>query len=148
MPEEFNWDEVLPEVVADEALNNSDKTITVPANEIWKIIWIHAELITTDVVGNRVLNAFIRDPTDDEIYRARATSAQAASTTYYYEFIPGYSQNTQSTVEDVLLRLALPPDTVLPPSFDIRIFDSSAVDPNADDLIVQIMVKKRRVLGG
>ena len=43
----------IPTLKADEAINDSDKSFTVAANEHWWILSIWAELISTATVGDR-----------------------------------------------------------------------------------------------
>jgi len=71
-------------LVADEAANDSDKTITVPAGKRWKIKSIRVELTTTGDAGNRQIEIHFRDSSDDVIFDMKALNVQVASTTEIY----------------------------------------------------------------
>ena len=43
----------IPQLQADEAANDSDKSFTVPAGRMWELTSIWVELVSTATVGNR-----------------------------------------------------------------------------------------------
>jgi len=133
-----------PAVQADETVDDSDKTFTVPASTEWEILSIWVELTSTATVGNRQLCIAIRDDSDDVILQVRAGAVQAASLTRYYTFAPGVTELTAFRDTDYL-STAFPAGLVLPAGYDVRIYDKTAVDAAADDMVVQVMVKARTV---
>ena len=133
----------VPELQADEALNDSDKTITVPADEEWAIQSIRVELVTTATAGDRQVVVQIRDGADDVIDEVVAGAVQAASLTRNYHFGAGRSDLTAFRDTDHLETPIQP--WVLPAGYDLRIFDNNAVDPAADDMVVQTLILKRIV---
>lgn len=138
------WEQIVPELVAEETLNDSDKVISVTTNMVWQIMGIWIELATSAVAGNRVIRIEIRDTEDDVIYQEQAVNAQLASTTEYYNGRP--TESLEGSKENIAARhfISLPKPLELPSSFDIRIYDKDAIDAAADDMVIQMMVKKKR----
>ena len=129
-------------IQSDEALNDSDKVLSVPSGEIWRILNIHVELVTTATVGNRQMRVEIRDDADDIIGQFSAGAVQAASLTVAYEFMPGVARET--AVVDSSLLVPIPLDLILPGLFDFRVYDQAAVDAAADDMVIQALVEVLR----
>lgn len=132
-----------PELKVDESLNDSDKTFTVTASEEWEIQSIWVELTTTATAGNRQIVIEIQDSSSDVIGQYRAGIAQAASLTRYYMFSPHAEGLTAFRDTDYLSNPIAP--LCLPASYVIRVYDVAAVDAAADDMNVQMMIKKRSV---
>jgi len=130
-----------PELQIEETANDSDKPITVPAGQIWRVLWIHVELATTATVGNRQIAIEGRDASDDIIFSESAGAVQAASLTYTYTCQPGAVR--EAAFVNGQINLPIPPDFILPAGYDVHIFDSAAVAAAADDMVVQMMVEKR-----
>lgn len=118
-----------PLLQADEALNDSDKSFTVPSDQVWRIQSIRAELTTTATAGTRQMTVEIQDGAGDVLYSKNGGTA-AASTTLIEHYAPVGGE-------------VAVPDLILPPNFVVRVFDSAAIDPAADDLVVQMLVKER-----
>jgi hypothetical protein len=131
-------------LVADEAADDSDKSLTVPASTEYKILWIWVELTTTGDVGNRQMAVQIQDSSKDVVAEWRAGAVQAASLTRYYSFAPGAGDLTSFRDTDYLMT-PIPPDLVLPAGYIVRVYDKTAVKPAADDMVVQMMVQSRAV---
>ena len=128
-------------VQADEALDGSDKTITVTAGRDWMIQSLRAELTTTATVGNRQIAVQIRDDSDDVIAEVRAGATQTASLTRSYHFGPHLPDLTSFRDTDWI---STPIDPlIVPAGYDIRIFDNNAVDAAADDLVVRLAILER-----
>jgi len=124
-------------LVKDEALNDSDKTFTVPAGKVWDIHWIQARLEATATVGNRNLFIMVLDTAGAEVHRLQAGVGQTANQDIFHTFSAGYPRET-SLAGTVLVGL-LPQPLVLPAGFQLHILDGSIIDPTADDLKVYIM---------
>jgi hypothetical protein len=133
-----------PSLQAEEALNDSDKTFTVPAGTEWEILTIYVELATTATVGNRQLAIRFTDGSDDIIGQIRAGAVQAASLTRIYQFGVGLPDLTAFRDTD-FLSTPLPDGLVLPAGYKVRILDKAAIDAAADDMDVQMMVRARLV---
>lgn len=126
---------------ADTALNDSDKTLTVPAGKQWVIQAAYAKLISTATVGNRQLDVLFTDASDNTLAKFQAGAVQAASLTREYIFAPTHPQETTFT-NGVMLR-ALGQWFTLPAGFKVRVFDSAAIDATADDLTVRLLVEEQ-----
>lgn len=128
---------------SEEALNDSDKTFTVPAGTEWELSTISVELVSTATVGNRQMEIRITDGSDDVIGRVRAGIVQAASLTRNYMF--GVGLPDLAAFRDTDLLMTPLPALVLPAGYKIRVLDKAAIDAAADDMDVQMMVKARLV---
>jgi hypothetical protein len=135
--------DLTPGLQSDEALNDSDKTFTVPALTEWIVKWLWVEFTSTAVVGNRQLEIQLQDDAADVIGEFKAGAAQAASLTYYYMFAPQVGDLTAVRDSDYLSTPI--PELILPASYVIRVWDNAAVDAAADDMILQCMVLARTV---
>ena len=132
-----------PELQVDEALNDSDKSFTVDADERWQIQSIWVEYTSTAVVGNREVSVEIQDDAADVIARVQAGVVQAASNTYYYTFAPHVADLTAVRNSD---HVSTPiPEWELPPSYVIRVWDQTATDAAADDMVVQVLISKKEI---
>ena len=124
--------------VFDTALNDADKTFTVPAKKIWRPLHLYAVLIATATVGNRQIKIDVRDDADVVIY-SESGGIQAESLTHTYRFNFGGAPRERAVASGTLQFIEMP-EMWLPSGFDIRIFDSISVDLAADDLDLQMMV--------
>jgi len=129
-----------PVLQVEESENDSDKIITVPADKIWEILWIHVEYISTATVGDRIFEVLFLDDSDDVIFRIRTSSHQAASLSRIYEV----SQNGQEPAFTDTNRqmIPIPTKSLLPAGYKLRIWDSAAIDAAADDMIIKMMVNQ------
>ena len=129
--------ELKPEETADD----SDKVFTVPAREVWQILWIWVEFASDATVGDRQLELLIRDGSDDTVLQIPVGAVQAASLTRNYLMAPGMADLTAFR-DTTFLMTPLPP-IMLPGGYDVRIYDNNAVAAAADDMVVQMMVAKQ-----
>lgn len=130
----------LPVLKVDEAVNDSDKTLTVPSGKTWKIHWIWVELITTATVNNRQIEIEIQDDANDVILRLQAGAVQADSLTRNYLFASGLVDLTAFR-DTSYLTTPLPDGFVLPSGYIVRVYDNNAVA--ADDMVIQMMVDEQ-----
>lgn len=131
----------LPVLTIDAALNDSDKLIVVPAAKQWIIQSIAVNLISTAIVGNRQMRVDIRDGSANLLASVAAGAIQTASLTRDFTFAPGLVNQT-AFVDDILIT-SFPEGIILLPAYDVRIYDSAAVDAAADDMIVRLLVRER-----
>jgi hypothetical protein len=129
-------------LVSEETLNDSDKTLTVPASTEYQLLSIYIEFQTTATVGDRQIQIDFRDGADDIIGQIRPNVVQAASLTRYYMIAPSLA-NQVAFYDTDHIQTPLPPTIFLPAGYDIRIRDNNAVDAAADDMILQVMVASR-----
>lgn len=132
-------------LTSDETLNDSDKTITIPATYLYQIMWVYVELTTTATVGDRQLEMQFRDDADDVIAMFKPEVVQAASLTYYYQFGPSMPDlfSVRDAATNPFVATPFIPGAFLPAGYDIRIYDNAAIDAAADDMIVQIMAARK-----
>jgi len=133
-----------PEVQADEALADSDKTLTVPADTWWVVKSIWLELTTVAAAGNRQLQVDIRDDAADVVFSMRVGIVQAASLTRYYALSPHLADLAAFRDTDYLMTPF--PELTLPEAWSIRLWDNKAIAAAGDNLIVQVIVESRTVL--
>jgi hypothetical protein len=122
----------------DETANDSDKTITVPTGKRWLILWCHVEYTASATAGARFIEMHLRDSSDNIIAVATHTININAGESYNLEFLPSGTARNGSTVVNAII--PLPPITILEAGYDIRIFDSAAIDPAADNMIIKMLV--------
>ena len=127
-----------PVLISDEAVNDSDKTISVPSNKIWEILSINITLISTAAAGNRQIEIRFTDNSDDVIGQVIAGAVQAESLTRHYFFFPDCQSKTAFVDTDKIYNRI--PRFYLPAGFKIRILDNNAVAVAADDMDIQMLV--------
>ena len=126
--------------VIDATANDSDKTLTVPAGEMWKLNYMLVTLVTTAAVGNRQLLIEASDSLGNLLGRISAGAVQAASLTRYYSIMQGiYRENAFINDE---IQVPMPMDTYLKPGSTLRVRDSAAIAAAADDMTISISYKK------
>lgn len=116
--------------------NDSDKTVTVPADEEWRIDSIGVKFTSTITVGNRQIAIEIIDGAANVIFEARAGIIQTASLVRLYYFAPYMGDLTAFRDTDYLSNPF--PQYEITTGWQIRVYDNNAVDPAADDMEVYI----------
>lgn len=124
---------------SEETLNDSDKTITVPAGQIYWIEWIWVELTTDATVGARQLEVQFRDNAADVIGVIVPGVTQAASLTYNYMIGPALADHL-GVRDGQYIMTPMPPTVFLTAEEDVRIFDNNVVSAAGDDMIIQMKV--------
>lgn len=124
----------------DATANDSDKTFTVPGNEMWKLNFAHVVYASTATVGNRIMTIEIDNERGNNLIDLVAGAAQAASTTVHYGFLQGIFRET--SVVNGELQVPVPEDCYLGPGYTIRFYDSAAIDAAADDMTVSFQYQK------
>ena len=119
----------------DSADNDSDKTITVPTGFTWIIANIFVTLVATADAGNRQMTVLITDPAGVALGNVKADSVQIASATEYYSFTPVAGIATEAPAG---YHYASLPSFILDAGSTIRVYDSAAIQPAADDMIVTV----------
>ena len=141
---QYPWGKGTPKWVRDATANDSDKSFTVPAGKIWVLTSIYYELACTATVGNRSPRITITDESN-VIFAGPGPAALTANqtgtgflttklsapgTTVGYNLVYSTLATPNSTVYSFLPELKLSSGSV------VRVYDSAAIDPAADDLIV------------
>lgn len=125
--------------ISDVAVNDSDKTFTIPSGKQWKLLYGEVVLTSTATVGNRRMSVQFRDENNNVLYLIEAINTQAPSATERYAL--GQFGDVGESVATRHL-LPIPNEAILLENFDIRILDSVAVDPAADDMTIRLMVEE------
>lgn len=140
------WDFDTPtKLQADEGLNDSDKTFTVPVGVEWEIMSIWAELVTAGGVGNREMGVEIQDNASDVLFLIIVGASQAASLTRNYCFALHNPYQTAFIGPSSDLLLTPLPNFILPAGYVVRVYDTAAIDAAADDMVLQMLVRERKV---
>lgn len=126
------------QVKIDETADDSDKTLTVPAGEVWEVLAVHASLVSSATAGNRRMAVEAQDDSANVLARIQAAVEQAQGVTRGYNFAPGLADQTAFVNGD--LNSALP-ELVLGPGHVLRIYDIAGVDAAVDDLSIYVTVR-------
>ncbi len=137
----LNW---TPTLVSDVVVNDSDKTIAVTALRHWEILSVWAELISTSTVGNRQMALEFQDASSNVLMTIAAGIIQTASLTRNYLWGSNLPDLVAFRDTDSLMT-PMPSKVILPAGFIIRVFDRTAVDAAADDLVIRLLVNERIV---
>jgi len=133
-----------PKWIRDVALNDSDKSFTVPTGKMWMPHYIRARLTASATVGSRYLNCrFKPDGTNVQFISPNvpATATQVAVLLLVHN--QPYN-NTNILTNDVgdgvnaSTSYLIPQDICLPAGGVIQILDYAAIDAAADDLSIDI----------
>ena len=134
-------DDWEPHLEADTGANDSDKEFTVDADYHWILQSVYVKLTTTATAGNRLIVIEIQDASNNVVAIFYAGIVQAASLTRYYQFAP-YMPNLTAFVQTDQLVNPIS-EMMLDEAYGIRVYDITAVDAAADDMEVQLLVKRR-----
>ena len=124
-------------LVNDAALNDSDKTFTVPASTIWEPLFISIQLISTATVGNRKMRMEIGDGAALWWFK-EWTPLQAASLTRTYFAAPSLPDDAAFDANG-RARILYEPRFALPAAWTIRFFDVNAIAAAADDMTCLVL---------
>lgn len=123
-----------------DAADDSDKSFTVPNNEMWKLNFAHVLYVSSADAGNRIVTVEIDDADGNNLIDLVAGAVQAASTTVHYGFLQGIYRET--SVVNGELQVPMPEDCYLGPGYTIRFYDSAAIAASADDMTVSFQYQK------
>ena len=129
-------------VLSDTDLNDSSKTLTVPANYVYEILYGQIKFISDATVGNRQIVLQITDDDDVQIISFSAGAVQAASLTRYYNFTQGGTHETSFI--DSTINVPLCDELVIPENYKIVLYDSAAISAAGDDMTVKLVVRRLR----
>ena len=115
----------------DDAANDSDKTLTVPAGQTWEIQCLHVTLATSADLGNRRLAVVISDGTNT-VWTQPGYVDTGDATTWYWVFAP-YVRWDSDAVSVSTVPMPVP---LLHAGWTIRVYDAAVIAVAADDLTV------------
>ena len=126
--------------VSDVTLNDSDKSFVVPSGVTHRILCGNVDYTTSATVTSRQLEFHILDESSNILYKMSAGSTHSPSLTVNYGLLTAGVRNT-SLVNGELI-VPIPVDCALKSGWSLRIFDSAAIDPAADDMLVRLIVEE------
>ncbi len=120
----------------DATTNDSDKSFTVPAGNVWDLRGIYIDITSTATVGNRRPVVDITDGTN-VLFTPYSTTNETATQRGVIVF--GFDSVTDdyavSGPGNVNTNIGYPP-CLLPAGYVVRVYDVNAIDAAADDLTV------------
>jgi len=134
---------------ADETVDDSDKTFTIPTNVRANVCSLWVEYTATSTVGSRVMEVHYRDTADDVIGGIRQNANITASQVARLHAIlhgalsatAGILPTEGTSAANVAFAMVLP-DMDWPEGFDIRVLDVAAIAEGFDDMITEIMTEE------
>jgi len=133
-----------PTWVRDATANDSDKSFTVPVGKMWDLKSIVSQIGCTATVGNRMLVITITDgvnPIHVPTTTGAITASQYGGNRIYFGGATAPNTTVYLRLDNVGSNLSVAstqgfPSVMLLAGYTIRVYDSSATDPAADDLTV------------
>ena len=128
------------QIVSDLTLNDSDKTLTVDAGELWEIISLFVDFTATATVGNRQLMIDVRDDNNVVVGRYPSVVNITASLQRFVTWAAGIGGTISGLGGNQVA--SIPVHLWLPAAWDLRIYDRTEVDAAADDLLFSALVRQ------
>lgn len=123
--------------------NDSDKAVTVTAGRSWRMVLIQVAFTATATVGTRTLLVEIRDAADAVILTLKHSSnAITASEVMTFQWFVGAL--LVAPTDGAITGTQEMPDLLLPAGWDIRCYDSAAVDAAADDMTLTFITQEHK----
>jgi hypothetical protein len=124
----------------DSSANDSDKSWTVPDGEQWEFLHAHVILVSSATAGNRLLALSITDASGNLRMDVVAGAVQAESLTRHYALMKGIYRETSFVNDEI--QMPIPESLFIHAGGVIRVYDSAAIDPTADDMTVAFSIRK------
>ena len=131
-------------LIQEEVDNDSNKTITVPANTKYKILSLYVEVETDSTSGDRNIEVRYRDTDDEVILDIRMVPAIPAGTFRRLNFYPTAIGTTSAFVGGSGY-MPTPSDLILGPGFDLNILDTGSVSVSGDKMLIEMLVLEWQV---
>lgn len=125
----------------DAALGDSDKSFIVPTGRRYRLLYGQITLTSTAVVGDRRIAIEIIDAASNIAYKSISGAVQAASLTNEYHLTVNQSRELAFIAGHIAV--PVPQELILLPGWSFRVYDTVAVDPAADDMIVNLVIDER-----
>lgn len=124
-------------LASDTATNDPHKTLTVPDGAVWDVQHVYCVYAADATVGNRRVILQVRNATNDVIAQYPAVAVQTAGTSEFYTWV-----GTHDPVETVATYHLLPlVPHILPPGYDLFIYDSGNISAGDDTVIHALVVE-------
>lgn len=131
-----------PILLQDLTTGNSSKTFTVPSSFIYDILYCNIAYTSSGTVGNRQIAIQILDTSNNIVFTVNAGLTQAANLTYNYNFAEGLNKETSLVTGTV--NVPMPEEFVALTGYTVKVFDTAAIAPTTDNLLVNMMVRQVR----
>src|SRR3972149_9551127 len=122
-------------LVTDEVLDDSDKTFTVPAGEIWIPQFLSVNYVSTATVGNRQVRVDIGDGTRVLWFKEFGAVQAASLTRNYYAAVDLPDDVAFDSGGRIQMKVV---EHTLPAGYTIRVYDVAAIAAAADDMKVYL----------
>ncbi len=136
----------IPFTVAEETMNDSDKTIFVPAGKQWMIEGVFVQLTTTADVGDRHIKILIKNQAGvANPVQCGSINLQAPSRIEFYNAIPGVAASTTDGVPaagEAVNYFPLPNPCIIAGGGSLKIYDEHGIATAADDMLVYVMYQE------
>jgi len=103
----------------------NEVSVTVPANEVWKMCNAQLEYVSDGTAGNRRITIESKDADGAQVMHITAGATQPASQTYHYKYMGGVYRETAFISGDI--QVPIPNCWYLKPGYTLRIFDATGV---------------------
>jgi len=124
---------------SDTALNDSDKTFTVPAGKLWRLQILQAKFITDATVGNRQMQIVITDGTNTLWFKNFGAVQAASLTRYYYAAWDLPDDVAFDAGGNIRVEMF---NWILPAGYTVRLRDSAGIAAATDDLEYRLLVEE------
>lgn len=124
---------------ASDTAAGNDKTLTVPTDEVWRLLWSYVEYTTSATAGNREVRMEITN-SEGPLWKVQALDVQAASATQDYHFAASIGEPTDTKAGQQYL--PIPFMCLLKEGDQVRIHDVNDVDAAGDVLAVEHVLQK------
>lgn len=129
--------------IFDDAPNDSDKSIVVPEDKRYRVLYGSITLTTSAIGGNRQFDMEVTNENSNVVFHSIAGVNQTASSTKEYHLSPNVSRDLAFI--DVHLDIPIPTELILLPGWTIRLHDSATIDPTGDDMTICIVIEDREL---
>lgn len=135
-PNYFLWQDV--------ALNDADKTLTVPDGYTYVIKHGLIKITTTASAGTRGFVLSIKDKAGNDIWHLEMSEQTASKTWYFHVSDLDWKGQTMDNVNYTARSLPLPKDFAMLEGWTLQIIDEAGIALTADDLLITFIVDKQK----
>ncbi len=128
-----------PPVHKSDVAAGNDKTLTVPADQTWRVLWGYTRLTTSGTGGNREVR-FELTNVAGPLWRAQAFDTQAASAVEDYHFSAAIAEPVSTRAGQHYLPMPL--ECLLKEGDSIRVYDFADIDAAGDVIHVEFVVQE------
>jgi hypothetical protein len=113
--------------------------ITVPREQVWKLLFAHVHLTTSATGGNRWMRAGVEDENNHVMMESHAGAKQVGSLVRHYMFLPNITGDTAFNDDEI--KMGFPQSLIIQPGEKLYIGDSAGIDTANDLYEVHISVE-------